>query len=581
MRGYRYFLLIICLIQFWSCSVARKITGSSENHYEPTQSENYYKYLAYRLGQNSQDISSNDMRSAENSKKSPKNQSSHKNNSSALKASAEESLFLSEQKILDTTFLNELIEEYPEVDFLWHQKALQLADKGDYQGAKQSAQHAIQLDSTNVNAYVLLGLISVAEQKHQEATEYFEKALLVDNSKSALYPMLIRSELILEKKNQAMNHLAECLDVDPQQKDCLYFSATFAYQQGRYQKALDDLKKLEQSIPENPSILIMIAEIQEKTKQYPQAIETYQTLRQIAPEQIQFSFKIAELQYLQKNIEGAIEEFTELRRDYPKSDRVHYFLGMLYNQKNESALAIESFHHVSQESKYFDDALSTAINLERQTNGPESALALFNKMTMNQKLKHSQVLIKSYLLQKLERYSEALMVLKMDESKLSEHERAMLELERAFIYDAQGKWPEAKDTAMRALLKFPNDPYFLNYMGYGMLEKGESPDAALEYLIKAESALPEDSSILDSIGWAYYHKKDYLKALEYLLKANRIKPMQPTICEHLGDVYLALENNEKAKEYFELTLKIIRENRWPDRTQREIQERVLTKRDDL
>ena len=48
---------------------------------------------------------------------------------------------------------------------------------------------------------------------------------------------------------------------------------------------------------------------------------------------------------------------------------------------------------------------------------------------------------------------------------------------------------------------------------------------------------PEDGYIVDSLGWAHYRLGDYTSAVQYLEKAIELVPEDPTINDHLGDAY--------------------------------------------
>jgi tetratricopeptide (TPR) repeat protein len=58
----------------------------------------------------------------------------------------------------------------------------------------------------------------------------------------------------------------------------------------------------------------------------------------------------------------------------------------------------------------------------------------------------------------------------------------------------------------------------------------------------------------------------YQEALEKILEAEKAMPDDPTILEHLGDTYQKLGNQEKAKEYWRRALEADPENeRIPDK----------------
>jgi predicted Zn-dependent protease len=79
------------------------------------------------------------------------------------------------------------------------------------------------------------------------------------------------------------------------------------------------------------------------------------------------------------------------------------------------------------------------------------------------------------------------------------------------------------------------------------LEHGEDPAAALPLLERASALKPADSSIADSLAWAYYRRGDPQRAVPLLERATRSQPDNATISEHLGDAYWSLGRRFEAR----------------------------------
>ena len=65
---------------------------------------------------------------------------------------------------------------------------------------------------------------------------------------------------------------------------------------------------------------------------------------------------------------------------------------------------------------------------------------------------------------------------------------------------------------------------------------------------------PENSSYLDSLGWAYFKLGKYESAETSLKKAAKLDPMSPTILDHLGDTYQKLGKPELARQNWQRAL---------------------------
>ena len=61
-----------------------------------------------------------------------------------------------------------------------------------------------------------------------------------------------------------------------------------------------------------------------------------------------------------------------------------------------------------------------------------------------------------------------------------------------------------KNEIIKSLSIKPNDPYVLNYLGYGWLEREYKIQDAIGMLDKAYNQKKNDPFIIDSVGWGYY-----------------------------------------------------------------------------
>lgn len=108
-------------------------------------------------------------------------------------------------------------------------------------------------------------------------------------------------------------------------------------------------------------------------------------------------------------------------------------------------------------------------------------------------------------------------------------------------------WRAAEKDLMAALAIDPDNATLLNFIGYSLLERQQSADAAFEYISRAVSLQPEDGYILDSYGWAHFMMADYDGAITWLEKAVAMEPGDATILDHLGDAYWQVGRKTEAQ----------------------------------
>jgi tetratricopeptide (TPR) repeat protein len=127
---------------------------------------------------------------------------------------------------------------------------------------------------------------------------------------------------------------------------------------------------------------------------------------------------------------------------------------------------------------------------------------------------------------------------------------------RGGSYERIGKYKKADEDLLDALKIDPEDAYVLNYLAYSWLERDYKINEAIEMLEKAYSSKKNDPYIIDSIGWAYYLVKDYLKAEKFLKRAVELMPNDPIVNDHYGDILWRLDRKIQARYFWGNVLKM-------------------------
>ena len=130
----------------------------------------------------------------------------------------------------------------------------------------------------------------------------------------------------------------------------------------------------------------------------------------------------------------------------------------------------------------------------------------------------------------IEFYNRVINFVKNDNTSLSE-----IFYRRGSSYERIGDYKNSDKDLLKSLELVPNDPYVLNYLAYSWLERNIKINIAINMLEKAYDKTENDPYITDSLGWAYFLNKEYLKAEKYLNLAIQIKPDDPVIMDHYGD----------------------------------------------
>ena len=235
---------------------------------------------------------------------------------------------------------------------------------------------------------------------------------------------------------------------------------------------------------------------------------------------------LAENFFYQKKYEPAIEIYHSLKP-----------IGSIYSwhaSKNIAQILINT-----KGKKYSINNLETEFNLLPKPNF-ENYAELANFYKENEYYKES-----------IKYYSLALKVINQDHSLIPK-----ILYRRGSSYERLGDWENAEKDLLDSLKILPNQPHVLNYLGYSWIYKGINLDKGLEMIKKAVSLTENAGYIIDSLGWAYYAKENYVEAELHLQRAVELLPLDPIINDHYADTLWMLNKSVQARYFWKNILSL-------------------------
>jgi len=117
----------------------------------------------------------------------------------------------------------------------------------------------------------------------------------------------------------------------------------------------------------------------------------------------------------------------------------------------------------------------------------------------------------------------------------------------AMSAEKSGRLDVMEKTLREILRKNPNDANSLNALGYSLADRNIKLPEAFALISKAHRLSPQDSFILDSLGWVNFRLGKNVIALEQLQQAFNMKP-EADIAAHTGEVLWVMNRKPEAEE---------------------------------
>lgn len=130
--------------------------------------------------------------------------------------------------------------------------------------------------------------------------------------------------------------------------------------------------------------------------------------------------------------------------------------------------------------------------------------------------------------------------------------RAEAQPERALLFalamakERAGDPEGAVEVGTRILAENPDDPSALNFVGYILADHGLRLEEARRLLLRAVELQPDEPAFLDSLGWCELQRGDTAAAEPYLVRAAELRPEEPEILHHLAELYFRTQRIELA-----------------------------------
>ncbi len=455
--------------------------------------------------------------------------------------------------------------------------------------AIQNINKAIELDSTNLEYYNLLGQLYTVSHNTDLAIETFEKIVNVDSTNyQALYNLAQLYET--EKPIKALGIYYKVVQVIGPEWNVLVKIADLNERMGNVEKTITTVEDLVNLNPSNLELKKLLIEAYIKNKNYEKAVALINETLELFPDDLALiEYKANALVRLENWKDGSLE-YTKLI----KSDKVTF--------ENKLRIISGFNEEAEKDTNCFEYAKNMLLIMDKDTTHWQIKVLLgeINASQQNDSLaikyfKEAAVLgewneqlwirLGGFLFDR-KHYDEA--IVEMEKGLKHYPENFVINLILAYSYSQKQDHLKAKGFFEKANQLNPNDLSVLSAYGYTLHQLGES-DEALKYLNKAIELDSKNAQVYGMLGMIYDKKQiwakcdsAYEKAIEldssdvlllnnyaYSLsergiqldrcltmaqKAVAKEPKNSSYLDTIGWIYFKLGNFKLAKENIEKSL---------------------------
>ncbi|MDZ4182767.1 MAG: hypothetical protein U1B83_07825 [Candidatus Cloacimonadaceae bacterium] len=131
------------------------------------------------------------------------------------------------------------------------------------------------------------------------------------------------------------------------------------------------------------------------------------------------------------------------------------------------------------------------------------------------------------------------------------------DLEYVAMYYYQYKLDRERiDLLYKAVELYPDDPFFLNDLGYSLLVGTDKIAEAGELIIRAIAIEADNHFYQDSMAWYYYLTGDFIAAREHIRIALKLETLPSEIFYHAAMIHLKTGDTRDAISYFNKVIEI-------------------------
>ena len=297
--------------------------------------------------------------------------------------------------------------------------------------------------------------------------------------------------------------------------------------------------------PESREVRLNYARVLVGAKRYADARAEFGRLLAAYPDDQGVIYAVGLLAVQLKDFDSAEANLKRLLElNYRDPNAVRYTLGQIAEERKNYGAAQEWYAQVTRGEHFLASRLRYAQTLARQGRLDDARSYLRGVGEAASAQKTQLTIAEAQLLRDANQHNEAFSLL--GKALEVQPEQPDLLYDFALTAEKLERFDVLEANLKKLIQVKPDYAHAYNALGYSFAERNTRLDEARGLIEHALELAPEDSFIIDSMGWLYYRMGDLAKAAEYLNRAWQGRP-DAEIGAHLGEVLWMSGERSKAE----------------------------------
>jgi len=309
---------------------------------------------------------------------------------------------------------------------------------------------------------------------------------------------------------------------------------------------LERLSRYLQRYPNSREVRLAYARALVADRRYAEARSEFQKLIADFPANTDVIYAVALLS-LQLSDYGPAESNLKrlLELDYADKATVRLYLGQIAEEQKNYSEALRRYAEVGPGEQYLPAQIRYAQVLAKHGRLAEARAHLQQQSASGNQQRVQLVLAEAQILRDANQTKEAFELVERALQGLPENPDLLYDY--AMLAEKIERFDVLESSLKRLIELRPDHAHAYNALGYTYADRNLRLDEARQLIEKALKLAPEDSFIVDSMGWVLYRLGNLEEAVKYLQRAFS-RRADPEIAAHLGEVLWASGRRAEAEK---------------------------------